>query len=285
MPESLTARIITEASEIDECKAAGSVGIIVGFQNADPIEDCLAYLEMFRLAGLRILQLTYQRTNLLGSGCGEKVDEGLTAFGREVVAECNRLGILVDVSHVGPRTTLDAIDCSQVPVAITHANLASFNPIPRNKTDDIIRAIGKCDGMIGITAISRLIRPDGSVRGATVVDYADQIEAVADLIGYERVGMGLDIYEGMTPEVFEGRKRSFFVQFPELAMGGDFELDTYFVSGLASAADVRSVTAELLLRGWKRMEIEAVMGGNWRRMLERSWQPRDRAVTVTVQPV
>lgn len=245
-------------------------GIIVGFQNAAPLEHDLENLEALYLLGLRVLQLTYQHRNLLADGCGEAHDGGLSRYGRRVVAESNRLGILVDLGHVGERSSREAIDASDRPCVISHANLTSRNDHVRNKSDELIRHLADHGGVFGVTAIARLIRPDGRQHGADMADFVDQIEAVCELVGADHVGIGLDIVEDLSPEEFELRQRTFFAQFPELE-GGAFPLEHYYTRGISSSRDVPAIAEALADRGFGDDDISRIMGGNFVRVLREAW--------------
>ncbi|MCL6649328.1 MAG: dipeptidase [Chloroflexi bacterium] len=266
-------RVATSVEEILAAKQAGGTALVIGFQDATPLEGRLEHLRLFSRLGLRILQLTYQRRNLLGDGCGEPADAGLSLFGQAVIAEANRLGVLIDLSHVGYRSTMEAIEASRAPVTFSHVNLYRRNPIPRNKRDDQIVALARKGGVVGINAISRLLSPHGRTHGATLAEYLDQIDEVVRLVGIEHVGIGLDIYEGLTPAGFERRKQTFLATFPELQVGGDFPLETYWVTGLSSAAQLPSLTASLLDRGYGEAEVRAVLGENFLRLFRAAWQP------------
>ncbi len=254
-------------ADIDEAKRAGNVTVLLGFQNSDPIEGSLEKLDLFHRLGLRIVQLTYQRRNLVADGCGEPANGGLSVFGRELVGELNRLGILIDLSHTGIRSTLETIELSSVPVAFTHGNLHAKNPVPRNTTDEEIEALAARGGVMGINSIARLVSPHGKERGATVAEFVDQIDYVADLVGIDHVGIGLDISEGMTAEDFEGRKVSFLGKFPELG-GGDFAFEHYYLTGLDSMAKAGLITEALVERGYSDDDVLKILGGNFRRLLE-----------------
>ena len=134
---------VKETADIHAAKALGKTGIILGFQNASPIENELDRLGLFLALGVRVIQLTYHETNLLGSGCWERNDCGLSNFGVDAVREMNRLGIVIDLSHVGPKTTMDAIEMSEQPVAITHANARSFCGHPRNKEEEALKLLAE----------------------------------------------------------------------------------------------------------------------------------------------
>ncbi len=249
-------RVATSVAEIEETKRTGQTAMVLGFQNSDPLEGSLAQFEEFYAVGLRILQLTYQRRNLAADGCGEPGDGGLSTFGRELISSANEMGVLIDLSHVGARSTMEAVDASALPVVATHANLFSKHPIPRNKTDEQIVALAESGGLIGITCVSRLITADGYERPATLAEYVDQIDEVVSLVGPDHVAIGLDIYEEMSAEVFERRKVDFLGKFPELSGGRTFDLDTYFANGLDSASCLPNVTTELLAGVLRRRRSE-----------------------------
>lgn len=263
--------LIKNADDIRAAKAAGLTGVIMGFQNADPIEDDLDYLHVFRRLGLRIVQLTYQRRNLLGDGSSEPADAGLSMFGRQVVKECNELGILVDVSHCGHQTSLDAVEASSAPIVISHANLYSINPIFRNKKDEVVRAVAERGGLMGITSVSRLLSARGNEEGSDLSQFLDHIEAVIELVGIDHVGVGLDISEGMTQEEFEVRQATFLTKFPELRMGGAFPLEHYFARGISSAAEFPNITSGLVERGYAPEDVKQIVGGNFMRVFDEAF--------------
>lgn len=265
------ARVARTAEDIRLSKRDGSAAIILNFQGSEPIDGSLEKLQLFHRLGLRVLQLTYQRRNLAGDGCGEPADAGLSIFGRELVQECNRLGILIDLSHVGYRSTMEAIELSDDPVAFTHVNVHALNPIPRNKTDEQIRAVAERGGVIGINGIARLLSPRGGERGATIEEYLDQVDHVVQLVGIDHVGLGFDVNEDMTADDFEERRKGFLTQFPELRAGGDFPFEHYYVNGL-TMRNVLPLTSGLVDRGYSDEDIEKVLGGNFLRLYEMVWQ-------------
>ena len=143
---------VKTAADILQAKQEGKVGVILGWQNASPIENHLSRFDLFHTLGVRIIQITYNERNLLGNGCYERRDEGLTNFGIDAIKEMNRLGILIDLSHVGDHTTLEAIELSEKPVAITHANARAFVNHVRNKTDEALLLLVEKGGVIGANA-------------------------------------------------------------------------------------------------------------------------------------
>src|SRR5262245_1712866 len=145
-------RPVRSVADVHAAKRERRAGVILGWQNATPIENDLRRLALFHRLGVRIIQVTYNQRNLLGNGCYERVDEGLSHFGRAAVREMNRLGILIDLSHVGDRTVLDTIEHSEAPVAFTHANARSQHDHPRNKTDEAIKRLVEKGGVVGANA-------------------------------------------------------------------------------------------------------------------------------------
>jgi len=264
-------RLARTVDDIVSAKADGGTAIIVGFQNSDPIEGSFAYLDLFHRLGLRIMQLTYQRRNLAADGKGEPEGAGLSVFGRELVAELNRLGILIDLSHTGIAGTLETIGLSQAPVAITHSCLQRFNPVARNATDEEVKELAAKGGVFGMNAVARLISPSGRQEGATIDQLVDQIDYLVELVGVDHIGLGLDINEGLTPELFEERRRGFLTAFPELRMGGDFPFEHYYAFGLTTMANMPLITDALVRRGYGDDDVAKILGGNFMRLLRDVW--------------
>jgi membrane dipeptidase len=169
---------IRHTRDIAAAKASDRTGIILGFQNGSPIEDRLDYLALFKQLGVGIIQLTYNTQNFIGSGCYESHDSGLSDFGREVVAEMNRVGIAVDLSHVGPRTTDDTIEFSKDPVVFSHVLPAELKAHPRNKQTRQLKAVADSGGLVSVTMFPPFL-PKGSE--STVDDYAEIIEWMVNL--------------------------------------------------------------------------------------------------------
>lgn len=255
------AMLVRSISDIRTAKSAGKTGFILGFQDTNPISDKLYLLRVYHELGVRIIQLTYNFENLVGFGCQAPTDTGLTAFGRDVVAEMNRLGILVDLSHCGPRTTLDAIACSAKPVAITHANAASQFPHPRNKSDEALKACAARGGVIGALSFAAMLTAS---LPATLDDYVNAIDYLVELVGVDHVAIGADFMEEMPREVAEA-----------VLSGLSLDVIAFMesippVQNFASAADMPNVTANLLGRGYSAADIQKIMGGNWLRLYEQA---------------
>lgn len=255
---------VRETSDIHRAKATGRVGIVLGFQGADPIQDDLKMIAVYRALGVKIMQLTYNATNRVGSGYRVPEDRGLTSFGRDVIAEMNRLGVLIDLSHCGDRTTREAIEASRRPVAITHANSRRFSNSIRNKAPETIRALAEREGMIGAMAFPLVLTGQAS---ATLEHYLGAIEDLVDLVGVDRVGLGPDFMEEMPKRV----AAEALAGFTEDTAARFYSVRK--VEGFGSVAETGNVTRGLLARGWKEEDVRKVIGGNWLRFYEEAWKP------------
>ncbi|MBI4218895.1 MAG: membrane dipeptidase, partial [Chloroflexi bacterium] len=193
-------RPVLTSEDVRQAKREGRTGVIFGWQNATAIAGDIDRLRLFHRLGVRVIQLTYNERNLLGNGCYERRDDGLSRFGLSVIREMNRLGILIDLSHCGDRTTLEAIEASESPVAITHANARSQFEHPRNKTDETIKRLAGKGGVIGANAFPMFF-PDGF--DSTLETYLEAIEYIVQLAGADHVGIGTDFCMEQPREWFE----------------------------------------------------------------------------------
>jgi membrane dipeptidase len=254
--------LVRSTEDIRRAKAEGKTGIILGFQNAHAFEDNLGYVEAFADMGVRVVQLCYNTQNLIGTGCYER-DGGLSDYGREVVAEMNRVGIMVDLSHVGAKTSEEAILASKKPVTYSHCLPSGLKEHPRNKSDAQLRFIADHNGFIGVTMFPPFLK-----RGieSTVDDYVEAIDYVINLVGEDCVGVGTDFTQGYGQEFFDwithdkGRNRRLTnfgtVQNPE---------------GIRTIGEFPNLTAAMEKAGWPAAKIEKVIGGNWFKVFKEVW--------------
>ena len=185
-------RLVRSVDDIFAAQAEGKTGLIMGWQNAAPFGTELTRVAAFHALGLRMAQLTYNEANAIGDGCLEERGGGLTRFGRTLVAEMNRVGIAIDLSHCGERTALEAARLSSRPVFLTHANAKGVNDRVRNKCDETIRAVAETGGVMGIS-IHGFMNWDGDPsHPPTLENFAAHARYVADLVGVEHVGIGTD---------------------------------------------------------------------------------------------
>ena len=254
------------SQDILGAKETGRVGYILGWQNASPIENDLDRLALFHALGVRIIQITYNERNLLGNGCYERTDEGLSRFGVDAVKEMNRLGILIDLSHVGDRTTLEAAELSQQPVACTHANARSFFDHVRNKTDEALTLIAERGGVIGANAFPPFLR-----RGfeSTVEDYVDTMEDLVERVGIDHVGIGTDYCQDQPKAFFSWIFSQQGTKYPEQPL--DFPDPLLHPEGMETPDKLSSVATELVRRGYPSEDITKILGGNWLRLFREVW--------------
>ncbi len=198
---------IREPANLRDAKRSGSTGILLGFQNSTQLDRDLRNAEIFAALGVRMIQLTYNERSDAGDGCMQASDEGLTAFGRDLIRCMNDLGLIVDLSHCGPRTTMEAIAWSRAPVAISHAACAALHDHPRNKTDDILRALAARGGYIGICAVPAFLS-DPRERRPSLSIMIEHIVHAMDLAGTGNVGIGTDWGVARTPEPVLRRLRA-----------------------------------------------------------------------------
>lgn len=253
---------VRTTSDIYRAKQENKTGIILGFQNAAAFDENVGYVELFKQLGVGIVQLTYNTQNFIGTGCYED-DGGLSDYGHDIVAEMNRVGILVDLSHVGPQTSIEAITTSTKPVAYTHCLPAGLKQHPRNKSDEQLQFIVDHGGFIGVTMFAPFLK-----RGieSTVDDYVDAMDYVINLVGEDSVGIGTDFTQGHHDDFFEwitrdkgiGRKLTEFGEIinPE---------------GIRTIGEFANITAAMERAGWGEAKIRKIMGENWLRLLADVW--------------
>ncbi len=256
--------IACTSAEIIKAKSQGKIALVFGFQDIEPIEDDLTFIEIFHTLGVRIMQLTYTGGNRAGDGCGELTNSGLRYFGREAILEMNRVGILVDLSHCGDTTTEEAIECSQDPVLFTHANCRALCDNKRNKTDAQIRAMADKGGCMGLTPHPALVV---SKKAPDLQDFLNQIDHAVNIAGIESVGIGLDYIAGLkTGTAIPPAVKVWRTRRPEIFGTIDDFFNTQFTSGLESIDKLPALTDGLAKRGYTERDTEKILGENFLRV-------------------
>jgi membrane dipeptidase len=254
-----TFRLVDTAADLDRAKAHGRVALMMGVQNSEHFRTA-ADVKTFHQLGQRCSQLTYNAQNLLGTGGTERVDSGLSDYGVEIVKAMNEVGMLVDVSHCGDRTTLDAIEMSAKSIAITHSNCRALNNHPRLKTDEAIRKLAAKGGVIGITGVRNFVRDQ---EPTTVEHMVDHIDHVARLVGIEHVGIGSDAdLNGYDDMPADQRKTLRGLYKSSYAFRDKLDTD-----GFDHPQKIYELTGALIRRGYSDTDIGLVLGGNFRRLL------------------
>jgi len=260
------------ATSIDDIRKAvdqEKVAMILDFQDARPIEQSLAFLKAFQKLGIRVIQLTYNSQNFVGSGCCELSCGGLTFFGREVVQELNRLGIVIDLSHCCDNTTIEAIELSRDPVIFSHANSRTLCNTLRNKSDDQIKALSEKGGVIGVTIFPICVRMEGE---PMLSDILKQIDYLVKLVGVDHVGIGLDLNrKGVDVGIPSVHYRMWRTLRPDIFGTGPLDKYPSFPKDLERHTDLINVTRGLVSMGYSDNEIEKILGSNFLRVFEKVW--------------
>ena len=255
---------IDSPGDLDRVKKSGKLGVILGLQNSDQFRNPND-VDFFYALGQRVSQLTYNSRNFIGNGSTERQDEGISDFGAAIIERMNKVGMAVDVSHCGDKTTLDAFEISKKPVLITHSNcrvLAGGHP--RDKTDEAIKKVGAAGSVMGITGVRMFVKADEPTTIENVLDHFDHVK---QLIGPDHIGVGSDIdlygYDKMPPELNKQLRASY-----KGSYGFREKID---VEGLDHPKRMFDLTEGLIRRKYTDAEIEGVLGGNFKRVLSQIW--------------
>ena len=259
--------LISDFTSLREVKRSGATGILLGFQKSTQLEGDVRNAETFHGLGIRMIQLTYNDHSYAGDGCMQAIDEGLTFFGRELIRCMNELGIIVDLSHCGLRTTMEAIEWSRAPVAVSHSACAALHPHPRNKTDDILRALSSTGGYLGVCAVPAFLA-DRRKRRPSVAVMTEHILHALDICGEAGVGIGSDWGVKGSPVPVLTRLRS------ESRSRGFRERRQFDFAHITDGFERWSVgfpriTRSLVTTGLSDAAIKGVLGGNFCNFYER----------------
>ncbi|WP_319799722.1 membrane dipeptidase [Microvirga rosea] len=256
--------IAKNVADIQRAHETGRVAVLLGFQNTNLFEDRIAFVELFADLGVRVVQLTYNNQNELGGSCYEENDSGLARFGREVVREMNRTGILIDLSHVGDRTTLDVIRFSERPVAITHANAASIFPHKRNKSDAVLRALKDNGGVIGC-ATYRNITPEEAC--ASVKGWCEMVARTVDIAGIDHVAIGTDEGHNTTQADLDWMRKGRWTRRVQYGAGSEARPGKVAKpQWLSSPGELGVLHDGLAAVGFHAEEVQKITSGNWMRV-------------------
>tara|TARA_B100000029_G_C17604568_1_gene966976 strand:- start:478 stop:1464 length:987 start_codon:yes stop_codon:yes gene_type:complete len=256
--------IITHAkssNDILEAKKNNKVAVIFGFQNSAPIENNISLVEIFFQKGLRFMQLTYNNQTALGGGCFEKNDSGLSRFGKEVIDEMNRLGMIVDLSHAGKKTCLDSIRHSSKPVAISHANPSFFHNSIRNIDDEVLIELSKKSGFIGLSLYPYHLKNLGDCK---VEDFCLMIKQLINLIGVDNIGIGSDLCNNWPDEVLAWMRNGNWnkkIDYGESSTKNNSwpKQPTWFKKG----SDLKKLFELMIINGISEDQASKIIGKNW----------------------
>ncbi len=255
---------IDSVADLSAVHGSGRTGILIGVQNSEHFRSP-DDVNTFHALGQRVSQLTYNARNMIGNGSTERVDGGISDFGVAIVERMNQVGMAVDVSHSGDRTTLDACEVSKKPVLFTHSNARALNPgHPRCKTDEAIRKMAATGGVMGITGVRNFVK--GS-EPTTIEDYLSHFDHVRDLVGVEHLGVGSDIdlhgYDAMPPDDYARLKAAY--------KGSYAFRDKIDIEGIDHPRRMFDVAEGLIRRGYGDDAIRGILGANFQRVLGEIW--------------
>ena len=247
--------------DIEKARKDNKTAIFFGFQNCSPIEDDINLINEVHSLGCRFMQLTYNNQSLLASGCYEKIDSGVTNFGREAIKEMNKIGIVIDMSHSGEKSTLDAIDISEKPIAITHANPSFWYKALRNKSTDLLKKLSESNGMLGLSLYAHHLK-DGT--NCKLESFTEMVARTAEVMGVNNLGIGSDLCLNQPDSVVEwmrngtwARKKNYgegTKSKPEFPKQPDWFLD---------ARGFKNLNEGLRKVGFDENEVNGILGNNW----------------------
>jgi len=259
------------AADVDNAIAQERTAIVFGAQNCSPIEDDIDLVEVCHQLGLRFMQLSYNNQSLLATGCYESEDAGITRMGRQVIREMNRVGMVVDMSHSAEKSTLQAIEISERPIAITHANPAWWHDALRNKSNEVLKALAEAGGMLGLSLYPHHLK-DGTA--CTLQSFCDMVARTADLMGVDHIGFGSDLCQDQPDAVVAWMRN------------GTWTRDTDYGEGSANAAgfpeqpdwfrdnrDFGNILKGFKSAGFSEEEIAKMANGNWLTFFRTSFEP------------
>jgi membrane dipeptidase len=262
------------SKDIEDAQRTSRTAVILAFQDPAPIENSLELLRVFYELGVRIVQLTYNKANYIGTGCAETEDRGLTDFGRRVVREMNRLGIVIDCSHCSPKTTLEALERSEHPVIFSHANVRAISNNPRNHSDEELERLAKKGGVCGLTPWGPICWKKDKNEPPSLDDYLDHVEHIVRLLGDDHVGFGTDnTLDGAADE--EGTKAQGRL-YPEVVGEYDRRVGTKpkvrYARGFAGHHELANVVNAMTLRKYSEERIQKFLGANFLRVFKEVWK-------------
>ncbi|MDG1340585.1 membrane dipeptidase [Thalassobium sp. R2A62] len=258
-------------ADVRLARETGRTAIFFGFQNPSPIEDDIGLVEICHTLGARFMQLTYNNQSLLATGCYEDDDTGLTRMGKQVVTEMNRVGLVVDMSHSADRSTLEAIDHSSRPIAITHANPAWWHPARRNKSDEVLTALTKRGGMLGFSVYPHHLK-DGPA--CTIDSFCAMVAEAADRYGAQHLGIGTDLCQDHPDSVVEWMRVGRWSKEIDYGEGsadnaGFPPMPTWFNDN----RDFGQIRSGLEKTNLSADDINGIMGNNWLRFYDDNFGP------------
>ena len=247
--------------DIEKAQLEKKTAIFFGFQNCSPIEDDIRLVEKIHNLGCRFMQLTYNNQSLLATGCYEKNDSGVTNFGREVIKEMNRVGIVIDMSHSAEKSTLDAIDISEKPIAITHANPSFWHAAKRNKSKDLLKALSDNGGMLGLSLYPHHLKDNTN---CSLESFCEMVARTSEVMGVKNLGIGSDLCLNQPDEIVEWMRNGTWSKGKNYGEGSKnkpgFPVQPDWFQ---DARGFFNLETGLKKVGFSEIEIDGILGNNW----------------------
>ena len=247
--------------DIEKAKSENKTAVFFGFQNCSPIEDDIGLVEKVYDLGCRFMQLTYNNQSLLATGCYEAIDSGVTNFGKEVIKEMNRLGLVIDMSHSAEKSTIDAIEISEKPIAITHANPSFWHPAKRNKSNELLKILSENKGMLGLSLYPHHLK-DGT--DCSLESFCEMTAKTAEIMGVEKIGIGSDLCLNQPDTIVEWMRNGTWTKSKNYGEGsknkpGFPKQPDWFLD----ARGFENLEAGLKKVGFSESEVNGILGNNW----------------------
>ena len=247
--------------DIERARENNKTAIFFGFQNCSPIEDDINLIEKVHELGCRFMQLTYNNQSLLASGCYEKIDSGVTNFGKEAIKEMNRVGIVIDMSHSGEKSTFDAIELSQKPIAITHSNPNFWHKAKRNKSDDLLKTLSQSGGMLGFSLYHHHLNDNSNCK---LENFCEMVARTAEIMDVKNLGIGSDLCLNQPDEIVEWMRNGTWTKKKVYGEGtvnnvGFPDQPRWF----RDARGFKNIESGLKKIGFNLNEINGILGNNW----------------------
>ena len=263
--------LVRKAADIEAAKTSGKLGIILHFQGTDPIEDNLDLVELYKAVGVGMIQLSYNVKNRVGDGAQERTDCGLSHFGVDFVKRCNENRVIVDCSHTGYRTTMEAIALSERPIVFSHANARAVYDSPRNITDEQIKAVAETGGLVGAVGFPGFVAASDR---PSLDDFIAHIDHTVEVAGIDHTALGIDYYLGQHPVADPEVARA---SYDDAIASGRWRADAYpppphyYPEGIETPETLGNLTARLVERGYGAQDVRKILGLNWLRVFREVW--------------
>ncbi len=247
--------------DIEKASVENKTAIFFGFQNCSPIEDDISLVEKIHSLGCRFMQLTYNNQSLLATGCYEKIDSGVTNFGKEVIKEMNRVGVVIDMSHSAEKSTLEAIELSQKPIAITHANPSFWHPAKRNKSNDLLKTLSESGGVLGLSLYPHHLKENSN---CTLESFCEMVARTAEIMEVKNIGIGSDLCLNQPDSIVEWMRNGTWTKSKNYGEGSKnrpgFPKQPFWFKDARGFSNLEQGLKKI---GFSDFETKGILGNNW----------------------